>query len=68
MKNNLKNRPKPYEKGLMPYIPLDSEWKQYLRKLDEWFEGFERELRKIAYEDEVHVKWIFIKLKEILGE
>ena len=45
MKFNLKNRPNAYEKGSMPYLPLGSEWEKYFAKLEEWFEGFEEEIR-----------------------
>jgi len=31
----------------MPYIPLDSEWKKHLDKVDEWREKTKKQLRKL---------------------
>ena len=68
MEFNLKNRPK--RKGSMPYVSLGSEWDEWYRAVDKWFQGFEKELRyklekiREATTRETHSQ---ILLEEILG-
>ena len=65
MKYNLKNRPDPTTDA------VTWEQYQYYQEMEEWFEGFEKELREkmkrfnvapMAYDEEIDL------IKEILGE
>ena len=84
MRFNLKNRPKAYAKGSMPYIPLGSEWDKFHQTTEEWFEDFEKELRDpsktwrlkdlvLAMQEnkgyfESHKEEKWIKVSKILGD
>ena len=64
MKYNLKNRPKVTEDDIDCYMPESYEY-------EEWFEGFQKELRDRIYpkwQTTEGALWINSLIKEIFGE
>ena len=66
MKHNLKNRPKP-----TPHDKVYDNYTIHTASVEEWFEGFEKELRERKGKGECpfqHGKCDRVSIKEILGD
>lgn len=69
MKFNLKNRPTAFALADLKLVKIEEgKWMQICPRLNEWFEGFEKELREIRKQTQKKTSPNLVRIDDILGE